>query len=197
MACDGDVGRLARFAGRFARPCHPTLPLDVQLFDAGWSRDGLAAVVFEAVSDGVTVIKHGRAEIRPGWRSRSDTSRSGDRPITAGQPSGFEPLDDNEVDVGDGLEQFDRRIHGLIVSACAVLIVGLCLSTLESGTVGARPASSSKDQWTIAPMPGPSLERAVVDVSGATSDGRHVWVTTRGGTSLDRPRTRSGKARME
>lgn len=65
LAADGDPSRLVRFAGRFAAPTHPNAPLEVHLYDAGLRDDGAHVIAFEALSGGATVIKHGRADIRP------------------------------------------------------------------------------------------------------------------------------------
>jgi hypothetical protein len=43
----------------------PRRQLAVNLYDAGPADDGGRTLAFEAVSNGVTVIKHGRAELRP------------------------------------------------------------------------------------------------------------------------------------
>jgi acyl dehydratase len=63
LAADGDPDRLRRLACRFSAPTFPGHELEVTVFDAGRSDDGTHAYAFEAVSDGVTVIKHGRADI--------------------------------------------------------------------------------------------------------------------------------------
>lgn len=65
LGAGGDVSRLRRLAGRFSAPAFPSKDLVVTAYDAGTTTDGLVALAFEAVQDGVTVIKHGRAELRP------------------------------------------------------------------------------------------------------------------------------------
>ena len=60
---DGDPARLTRLAGRFSSPVFPRQQLKVDLFDAGVSSDGRQLVAFEAASNGITVVKHGRAEL--------------------------------------------------------------------------------------------------------------------------------------
>jgi acyl dehydratase len=65
MAADGDSTRLRRFAGRFSAPMFPRRQLVVTLSDAGRADDGGQVLAFEAVCDGVTVVKHGRAELHP------------------------------------------------------------------------------------------------------------------------------------
>jgi acyl dehydratase len=65
LACDGDPGRLRRIAGRFSAPTFPGHALDVDVYDAGVGDDGTRSFAFEAVQSGVTVVKHGRAEVRP------------------------------------------------------------------------------------------------------------------------------------
>lgn len=64
LVADGDPGNLTRLAGRFSSPVFPRQQLEVALFDAGTSADGRRLVAFEATSNGVTVVKHGRAELR-------------------------------------------------------------------------------------------------------------------------------------
>ena len=59
----GDPDKLRRLAGRFASPVRPGHELAVELYDAGPCPDGGRAVVFEATSEGDTVVKHGRAEL--------------------------------------------------------------------------------------------------------------------------------------
>jgi acyl dehydratase len=58
----GDQSRLRRLAGRFSAPARPGRDLIVKFFDAGRTAEGGRALAFEASQDGVTVIKHGRAE---------------------------------------------------------------------------------------------------------------------------------------
>jgi hypothetical protein len=58
----GDTARLRRLAGRFSRPTFPRKDLVVEAYDAGPTRDGNQALAFEVVQEGVTVVKHGRAE---------------------------------------------------------------------------------------------------------------------------------------
>jgi acyl dehydratase len=65
LGADGDPDRLVRMAGRFAAPVFPRHQLTVAVYDAGATADGGRALAFEASSQGVTVIKHGRAELRP------------------------------------------------------------------------------------------------------------------------------------
>ncbi|MFA7322825.1 MAG: MaoC/PaaZ C-terminal domain-containing protein [Candidatus Nanopelagicales bacterium] len=60
---EGDPARLARLAGRFSAPVFPRQQLEVALFDAGISAEGKRMYAFEASSNGVTVVKHGRAEL--------------------------------------------------------------------------------------------------------------------------------------
>ena len=63
LAADGDPDRLRRLACRFAAPVFPGNDLVVTVHDAGPSADGSHAYAFEAESNGVPVIKHGRADI--------------------------------------------------------------------------------------------------------------------------------------
>jgi acyl dehydratase len=65
VTADGDPGRLRRFAGRLAAPMYPRQQLTVELYDAGRTEDGGQAIAFEASSNGVVIIKHGRADLRP------------------------------------------------------------------------------------------------------------------------------------
>jgi acyl dehydratase len=68
LAAAGDPGRLRRLAGRFSSPMFPRRDLRVELYEAGPTADGGRAVAFEASSEGVAVIRHGRAEVAPvGW----------------------------------------------------------------------------------------------------------------------------------
>jgi acyl dehydratase len=62
---ESDPLRLVRIAARFARPCRPKHELQVEMYDGGRSEAGNQLVIWEAVSDGVTVIKHGLAEFTP------------------------------------------------------------------------------------------------------------------------------------
>jgi acyl dehydratase len=61
----GDPRRLRRLAGRFSAPAFPRRDLEVEVYDAGDADGGGRALAFEAIQDGVTVIKHGRAELMP------------------------------------------------------------------------------------------------------------------------------------
>ena len=63
VGAGGDPGRLRRLAGRFASPAYPGRTLEVDLYDAGRTKDGDRALAFEVRQDGVFVIKHGRAEV--------------------------------------------------------------------------------------------------------------------------------------
>ena len=66
IGAGGDPRLLRRLAGRFSSPVFPYHPLVVEIFDAGRTHDGGRALAFEATQRGATVIKHGRAELRPG-----------------------------------------------------------------------------------------------------------------------------------
>jgi acyl dehydratase len=63
MGAGGDTSRLRRLAGRFSAPAFPGRDLVVTLYDAGSTPEGARALPFEATQDGVTVIKHGLAEL--------------------------------------------------------------------------------------------------------------------------------------
>jgi acyl dehydratase len=65
LGAGGDVSRLRRVAGRFSAPAFPRKDLVIETYEAGTTAEGLRALAFEAVQDGVTVIKHGRAEFTP------------------------------------------------------------------------------------------------------------------------------------
>jgi acyl dehydratase len=65
LGADGDTSRLRRLAARFSAPTFPGRDLVVRLYDAGSTAEGNQALAFEATQDGVTVIKHGRAEFSP------------------------------------------------------------------------------------------------------------------------------------
>ncbi len=61
----GDPDRLHRLACRFAAPTRPDRELVVEIHDAGHNERGGPVVAFEALQDGVTVIKHGWVELLP------------------------------------------------------------------------------------------------------------------------------------
>jgi acyl dehydratase len=63
MAAGGEPSRLRRIAQRFAAPAFPGRDLEVYLYEAGCTEDGARSFAFEAIQDGVTVIKHGRADV--------------------------------------------------------------------------------------------------------------------------------------
>jgi acyl dehydratase len=65
IGAHGDPGLLRRLAGRFSSPVFPYHPLVVDIYDAGRTEDGGRALAFEATQRGATVLKHGRAELRP------------------------------------------------------------------------------------------------------------------------------------
>jgi acyl dehydratase len=65
IGTDGDPRTLRRLVGRFSSSMFPRQRLTVAVYDAGRTEDGGRALAFEATSNGVTVIKHGRAELRP------------------------------------------------------------------------------------------------------------------------------------
>jgi acyl dehydratase len=64
-AAGGDPTRVRRLAGRFASPVFPRTQLVVDVYEAGTAPDGALVVAFEATSAGVTVVKHGRADLVP------------------------------------------------------------------------------------------------------------------------------------
>lgn len=65
IVAEGDPRRLRRIAGRFSAPAFPRRDMAVEVFDAGRTEEGGRALVFEAIQDGVAVIKHGRVELLP------------------------------------------------------------------------------------------------------------------------------------
>jgi acyl dehydratase len=65
MLAGGDPDRLHRLACRFAAPTRPNRELVVEFQDAGHNVQGGQAVAFEALQDGVKVIKNGWVELRP------------------------------------------------------------------------------------------------------------------------------------
>jgi acyl dehydratase len=65
LAADGDPDRLARLAVRFSAPAYPGKDLVVSLYDAGRTAEGGPVFAFEAVQDGIAVLRHGRVELRP------------------------------------------------------------------------------------------------------------------------------------
>jgi acyl dehydratase len=60
---DGDPARLRRLAVRFAANVFPGNDVDVTVFDAGTTDEGLRSYAFEATSQGAVVVKNGRAEV--------------------------------------------------------------------------------------------------------------------------------------
>jgi hypothetical protein len=63
LLADGDPNRLRRLAVRFAQPAVPAKNMIVDVYDAGASTRGGKAFAFEAVQEGVVVLKHGRVEL--------------------------------------------------------------------------------------------------------------------------------------
>jgi acyl dehydratase len=61
----GDPRLLRRVAGRFSAPAFPRHDLEVQVYDVGQSEEGGRSLAFEAIQNGVAVIKHGRADLIP------------------------------------------------------------------------------------------------------------------------------------
>ncbi len=61
LVAGGDGRRVKRLAGRFASPAFPSRDLTIQTYAAGDS-DGRRSVAFEALQDGVPVVRHGRIE---------------------------------------------------------------------------------------------------------------------------------------
>jgi acyl dehydratase len=59
----GDPARLRRLAVRFASNVFPGNDVDVTVFDAGTTAEGIRSYAFEATSQGAVVIKNGRAEV--------------------------------------------------------------------------------------------------------------------------------------
>jgi acyl dehydratase len=63
VGASGDPRRLRRLAARFSAPAFPSRELVVEVYDVGDADGPVRALAFEATQDGVTVIKHGRAEL--------------------------------------------------------------------------------------------------------------------------------------
>ena len=63
LAADGDPRRVRRIAVRFAAPTFPGDDIEVFVYDAGTTREGLRSYAFEATSEGITVLRHGRVEV--------------------------------------------------------------------------------------------------------------------------------------
>lgn len=63
LVADGDPDRLRRLAVRFARPAFLRSEIQVNVYDAGPMGDGVHAFAFEAVQDGITILRHGRVEV--------------------------------------------------------------------------------------------------------------------------------------
>jgi acyl dehydratase len=66
IGAEREPRRLRRLAGRFSAPALPGRDLTIVVYDAGHTHQGDTALAFEAIQDGVTVIKHGRAEVARG-----------------------------------------------------------------------------------------------------------------------------------
>jgi len=63
VGAGGDPFRLRRLSARFSAPMYPRQQLAVAVCDAGRTGEGGRALAFEATSNGVTCIRHGRAEL--------------------------------------------------------------------------------------------------------------------------------------
>jgi acyl dehydratase len=66
LVAERDPNRLRRLAGRFSAPVLAGREFVVDVYDAGITADGGRSLAFEAVQDGVVVIKHGRVDIAEG-----------------------------------------------------------------------------------------------------------------------------------
>jgi acyl dehydratase len=65
LTADGDPGRIRRVAVRFSRYAFPGQDIEVSVYDAGPTADGLQAYAFEAASGGQMVLRHGLVEVAP------------------------------------------------------------------------------------------------------------------------------------
>jgi acyl dehydratase len=65
LAAEGDPRRVRRVAVRFSSYTFPCQDIEVSLYDAGPTAEGLHGYAFEAVSGGRTVLRHGRVEVGP------------------------------------------------------------------------------------------------------------------------------------
>ncbi len=63
LVADGDPNSLRRLATRFSSPVPPSHPLIVEAVDAGVAANGNRTFAFEARSEGVVRLNHGRVEI--------------------------------------------------------------------------------------------------------------------------------------
>jgi acyl dehydratase len=63
LVADGNPHRFRRMAGRFSAPVLAGRDFVVDAYDAGTLPNGLRSLAFEAIQDGVVVIKHGRVEL--------------------------------------------------------------------------------------------------------------------------------------
>lgn len=63
LVADRDPYRLHRLAGRFSAPVLAGRDFVIEAYDAGTTSDGRRTLAFEAVQDGVVVMKHGRVDV--------------------------------------------------------------------------------------------------------------------------------------
>jgi acyl dehydratase len=66
LVAERDPNRLRRLAGRFSAPVLAGRDFSVDVYDIGTAADGTRSLAFEAVQDGVVVIKHGRVDVAEG-----------------------------------------------------------------------------------------------------------------------------------
>jgi hypothetical protein len=66
LAAEGDPGRVKRLAVRFASNVFPGNDVETTVYALPPDEAGNETYVFEATSNGQTVIKNGRAEIKAG-----------------------------------------------------------------------------------------------------------------------------------
>ena len=65
LAAGGDPRRIRRVAVRFSSYVFPQKDIEVSVYEIGTTPEGRLSYAFEAVSDGRTVLRHGRVEVDP------------------------------------------------------------------------------------------------------------------------------------
>jgi acyl dehydratase len=65
LGADGDPRRVRRVAVRFSSYVFPCQDIEVSLYDLGETAEGLHGYAFETISEGRTVLRHGRVEVAP------------------------------------------------------------------------------------------------------------------------------------
>jgi acyl dehydratase len=65
LVADGDPDRLRRLAGRFSAPVLAGRDFTVDVYDSGATASDDRSLAFEAIQDGVVVIRHGQVDVSP------------------------------------------------------------------------------------------------------------------------------------